>query len=45
LEILGLDGNSLGVDSGQVGVFKERDKVSFGCFLEGSDGGGLESAG
>jgi hypothetical protein len=33
------------VDGGQVGVFEERDKVSFGCFLEGSDGGGLESAG
>jgi hypothetical protein len=33
------------VDGGQVGVFEERDEVSFGSFLEGSDGGGLERGG
>jgi len=33
------------VDSSQVGVFEERDEVSFGCFLEGSDSGRLESPG
>jgi histone H3 len=43
LEILGLDGNSLGVDSGQVGVLEERDEVSLGSFLESSDGRRLES--
>jgi hypothetical protein len=43
LEILGLDGNSLGVDSGQVGVFKQGNEVSLGSFLKGSDGGRLES--
>ena len=45
LEILGLNGNSLGVDGSQVGVFEEGDEVSFGRFLESSDSGGLESSG
>lgn len=26
-DVLGLDGNTLGVDSSQVGVFEERDEV------------------
>jgi len=40
-----LDGNTLGVDGSQVGVFEEGDEVSFGCFLESSDSGRLESSG
>ena len=43
MEILGLDGYSLGVDSGQVGVLEQGDEVGFGSLLEGHDGGGLES--
>jgi hypothetical protein len=31
------------VDSGQVGVFKQGNEVSLGCFLKSSDGGRLES--
>jgi histone H3 len=43
LEILGHDGDSLGVDSAEIGVFEKTNKVSFGGFLEGQDGGALES--
>ena len=42
-EILGLDGDTLGVDGGQVGVLEERDEVRLGGLLEGHDGGGLEA--
>jgi hypothetical protein len=31
------------VDSGKIGVFKERDEVSLSSFLESHDGGGLEA--
>ena len=37
LDILGHDGDSLGVDGAQVGVFKETDKVGLGCLLQGHD--------
>ena len=43
LHILWHDGNSLGVDSAEVGVFEKSDHVSFSGFLEGKDGVGLES--
>ena len=43
MEILGLDGDSLGVDGGQVGVLEQGDEVSLGSLLEGGDGGRLES--
>ena len=43
MEILGLDGDSLGVDSGQVGVLEQGNEVSLGGFLESGDGRGLES--
>jgi hypothetical protein len=39
----GHDGDTLGVDGGQVGVFEERDEVGFGSFLEGEHGRRLES--
>ncbi len=43
LEILGHDGNSLGVDGAEVGVLEETDEVGLGGLLEGEDGGGLEA--
>ena len=43
LDVLGHDGDTLGVDGAQVGVFKESYKVGLGSFLEGHDGRGLES--
>jgi len=43
LEIFGLDGDTLGVDSSQVGVLKERDEVSLSSFLESHDSGRLEA--
>ena len=42
-EILGLDGDTLSVNSSQVGVLEQRDKVSLSSLLEGHDGGGLEA--
>jgi len=43
LDILGLNGDTLGVDGTQVGILEERDKVSLNGFLEGTDGRGLEA--
>ena len=43
LDVLGHDGDTLGVDSAQVGIFEETDQVSLRCFLESHDGGGLET--
>lgn len=43
LQVLGLDGDALGVDGGQVGVLEEGDEVGLGRLLEREDGGGLES--
>jgi histone H3 len=43
LHVLGHDGDSLGVDGAEVGVFEETDQVGLGGFLEGEDSGGLES--
>ncbi len=43
LDILGHDGDTLGVDGAQVGIFKETDEVSLRCLLEGHDGRRLES--
>ena len=42
LDVLGHDGDTLGVDGAQVGVLEESDKVSLRGLLEGHDGGGLE---
>ena len=39
LHVLGHDGDSLGVDGAQVGVFEEADQVGLGGFLESEDGG------
>ncbi len=43
LDVLGHDGHTLGVDGAQVGVLEETDEVGFAGFLEGHDGGALES--
>lgn len=43
LDVLGLDGDTLGVDGAQVGVLEEGDEVGLDGLLESTDGGGLES--
>ena len=43
LDILRHDGDSLGVDRAQVGVFEQANQVRFGRFLQGQHRGGLES--
>lgn len=43
LDVLGLDGDTLGVDGAQVGVFEERDKVGLNGLLKGADGRRLEA--
>jgi hypothetical protein len=42
-QVLGLDSDTLGVDSSQVGVLEERDEVCLGSLLQSHDGGGLEA--
>ena len=43
MNVLGHDGDTLGVDGTQVGVLEKANKVSFGGFLKGQDGRSLES--
>jgi histone H3 len=43
LDVLGHDGHTLGVDGAQVGIFEKTNEVSLGSFLQGHDGGGLET--
>jgi hypothetical protein len=43
LQILGLDGNTLGMDGGQIGIFEEGDEISLSSFLEGHNSRGLEA--
>ena len=43
LDVLGHDGDTLGVDGAQVGVLKQADQVALAGFLQGHDGGALES--
>ena len=43
LDVLWHDGDTLGVDSAQVGVFEETNEVSLGSFLQSHDGGRLEA--
>ena len=42
LDVLGHDGDTLGVDGAQVGVLKQTDEVSLAGLLEGHDSGGLQ---
>ena len=43
LDVLGHDGNPLGVNSAQVGVLEQTDEVSLGGLLEGKDSAALEA--
>ena len=43
LDILWHDCDTLGVDSTQVGVLKQTNKVGLGSLLKSHDGGGLEA--
>ena len=43
LDVLALDGDTLGVDGAKVGVFEERDEVGLDGLLEGADGRALEA--
>ncbi|KAI4979186.1 hypothetical protein ZWY2020_015939 [Hordeum vulgare] len=43
LDVLGHDGDALGVDGAEVGVLEEADEVGLGGLLEGGDGGALEA--
>ena len=43
LDVLGHDGDTLGVDGAQVGVFEETYKVGFASLLQGEDSGALET--
>ena len=43
LDVLGHDGDSLGVDGAQVRVFKQTDQVSLAGLLKGHHGGALEA--
>ena len=43
LDVFWHDGNTLGVDGAQVGVFEKTNKVGFGCFLKCKNSGTLES--
>ena len=43
LDVLGHDGDSLGVDGAEVGVFEKPDQVGLAGLLESHDGGTLEA--
>ena len=43
LDVLGHDGDTLGVDGAQVGVLKETDQVSLASLLKSHDGRALET--
>ena len=42
LDVLGHDGDTLGVDGAQVGVLEQTDQVGLAGLLESHDGGALE---
>ena len=43
LDVLGLDGDTLGVDGAENGVLKERDEEGLNGLLKSADGRGLET--
>jgi len=43
LDVLGHDGNTLGVDGAEVGILEEADEVGLSGLLEGEDGRSLEA--
>ena len=43
LDVLGHDGDALGMDGAEVGILEKADEVSLGRLLKGHDGGALEA--
>jgi histone H3 len=43
LDVLGLNGDTLGVDGSQVGVLEQRDEIGLGRLLQGTDSRRLEA--
>ena len=43
LDVFGHDGDTLSVDSAQVGVLKQTNKIGLACFLKGHHGRALET--
>ena len=43
MDVLGHNGDTLGVDGAQVGIFEKTNQVSLSGFLESHDGAGLET--
>jgi len=43
LDISSHDGDSLGMDSAEIGVFEQSDQISFSGFLESQNSAALES--
>ena len=43
LDVLGLDGDTLGMDGAEIGVLKEGNEVGLDRLLKSADGGGLEA--
>jgi hypothetical protein len=43
LDVLALDGDTLGVDGAEVGIFEEGDEVCLNGLLKGADGRALEA--
>ena len=43
LDVLGHDGDALGVDGAEVGILEESDEVGLGRLLQSHDGGALEA--
>jgi hypothetical protein len=43
LDVLGHDGDALGMDGAKVGVLKETNQISLRCLLKGHDGRALEA--
>ena len=39
LDVLGHDGDALGVDGAEVGVFEQADKICLRCMLQSKDSG------
>ena len=43
LDVFGLDGDTLGMDGAQVGIFEQADQVGLDRLLQGTDGRALET--
>jgi len=43
LDVLGLNGDTLGMDGAQVGILEEGDEIGLDRLLKSTDGGGLEA--